>query len=1018
MAREPGLTETDVLLAVTTLGFDIAGLELFLPLIKGARIELASRETAMDGADLARTLATSGATVMQATPATWRMLYDSGWKGDRRLKVLCGGEALERDLAARLVSTCGSVWNMYGPTETTIWSSVARIESDEVTIGRPIANTRMYVLDGHREPVPRGVVGELWIAGAGVARGYLNRTELTRECFIEDPFHEGERMYRTGDLARHLQDGRLECLGRIDNQVKIRGYRIELGEIETALSAHERVRNCVVAAHKEHTGDMRLLAYVVPNDAHRPAIEDLRTHLGTTLPDYMIPAAFAFLDAIPLTPNGKVDRNALPIPGTDLLDLTVGYVAPRNHVEHVMAEIWAEVLGVKKVGVFDHFFELGGHSLSAARLVSRIRTTFGAELSIRMVFDAPRLRQLARFVEEAQQTAQVVSIERVWPRPSRIPLSYAQQRLWFLYRLEGPSATYNMPAALRLEGELDEGALEAALRDLIGRHESLRTIFSEEKGVAYQRILSPEEVDSVLTIEEIGRERLAERLTQGAATTLDLSCEIPLRGWLYRLGPAEHVLLLVVHHIAGDGWSGGPLTRDFALAYGARCRGEPPDFRELGVQYADYTLWQRKYLGEESDPGSVLARQLGFWRKSLAGAPEELNLPADHKRPAVPSYRGGKVEIRLDAKLHCKLSELGRAHGASLFMVLQAGFAALLSRLGAGEDIPIGSPVAGRGEPVLEELIGLFANTLVMRTDVSGDPSFVELLGRVRSFDLEAYEHQDLPFERLVEALQPKRSVARHPLFQVLLVLQNIPEFELKLPGLRVGVEALSSPAANFDLTLSLIEQVSKGEPLGIEGSLHYSLDRYERESAEKLGARLVRLLESAVAAPDERLHRLEILAPEERRQLVENFNTTELEIPEGTVVELVEAQVIRTPEAVAVIFGEEWLSYSELNARANRLAHYFIELGVGPESLVCLCVERGLEMMVGVLAVLKAGGAYVPLDPAFPAERLRYMVEDSGAKVLVTQRALSEALFSGLNRCACIWTTTKIRSTSRAVSR
>jgi amino acid adenylation domain-containing protein len=431
MAREPGLTEKDVLLAVTTLGFDIAGLELFLPLITGAQIEVASRETALDGVALGHALAASGATVMQATPATWRMLFDSGWQGDRRLKVLCGGEAMERDLAGRLVAACGSVWNMYGPTETTIWSSLERIVSNEVTIGRPIDNTRMYVLDRHREPVPRGVVGELWISGEGVARGYLNRMELTGEFFIEDPFQEGERMYRTGDLARHLQDGRLECLGRIDNQVKIRGHRIELGEIETALSTHQGVRNCVVAARKVHTGDLRLLAYVVPNDADRPAIEDLRRHLRTVLPDYMIPSAFAFLDAIPLTPNGKVDREALPISDADLSDLTVGYVAPRNQVEHVMAEIWAEVLGVKKVGVFDHFFELGGHSLSATRLIARVRSAFEIDLPLMSIFVEPTIAGLCKHLlydEYTQRYYHVGEISR-WnrlvpaqPKGSRLPL--------------------------------------------------------------------------------------------------------------------------------------------------------------------------------------------------------------------------------------------------------------------------------------------------------------------------------------------------------------------------------------------------------------------------------------------------------------------------------------------------------------------------------------------------------------------------------------------------------------------
>jgi amino acid adenylation domain-containing protein len=996
MAREPGLTEEDVLLAVTTLGFDIAGLELFLPLITGARIELASRETALDGVALGRILSTSGATVMQATPATWRMLFDSGWQGDRCLKVLCGGEAWDRDLAARLVSTCGSVWNMYGPTETTIWSSAARMESDELTIGRPIANTRMYVLDGHREPVPHGVVGELWIGGEGVARGYLNRTELTGERFIEDPFHEGERMYRTGDLARHLQDGRLECLGRIDNQVKIRGYRIELGEIEAALSTHEGVRNCVVAARKEHSGDVRLLAYVVPNDDRRPAIEDLRAHLRTVLPDYMIPSAFAFLDAVPLTPNGKVDRNALPIPGADLSDLAVDYVAPRNHVERVMTEIWAEVLGVRSVGVFNDFFELGGHSLLATRLISRIRAALDLELSIRNLFEAPTIAGLVQRLNDAQAARSAL---QPLERPAEIPLSFAQRRLWFLDRLEGPGATYNIPLALRLTGPLDCAALEASLNDLVERHESLRTVFPETLGVPRQLILEAPNARPTLTVQSVTEDTLGKSLAAAAQTGFDLSTQIPLRVQLFALSQSEHVLLLILHHIAGDGWSLAPLVRDLACAYAARCQGAAPQLPALPVQYADYTLWQQQTLGDETDPDGPIARQIAFWTKTLEGLPEQLELPTDRPRPAVASYRGDTVPLRLEPELHGRLLTLARDNQVSLFMVLQAGLATLLSRLGAGTDIPIGSPIAGRTDRALEELVGFFVNTLVLRTDTSANPSFGELLARVREVDLAAYAHQELPFERLVEILNPPRSLAHQPLFQVMLAFQNAAEARLKLPGIVATLEPVATNAAKFDLCFSLGERrAPDGTPEGIQGAIEYRTDLFERRSVEAIATRLLRLLEAACADPQQPIGRLELLAFEERRQILFDWNDTACEVPHTTLPALFEAQVKRSPDTIALVFEESALTYAQLNARANRLAHCLIDQGIGPESLVALALPRSIEMVVGLLGILKTGGAYLPLDPAFPAERLRHMVEDSGAKVLVTHRALSEALFSGLN--------------------
>ncbi len=585
------------------------------------------------------------------------------------------------------------------------------------------------------------------------------------------------------------------------------------------------------------------------------------------------------------------------------------------------------------------------------------------------------------------------------PRPARLPLSYAQRRVWFIDRLEGPASTYNVPLAVRLEGELNAAALERALADVVARHESLRTTFPADDGIPFQHVLPAAEAVPRLVTESIPEAALADRLAAAAATVFELGREIPLRAWLFQIEPQRHVLLLLLHHIACDGWSLGPLWRDLVRAYVARCRGEAMAFPELPVQYADYTLWQRGLLGNDNDADSPLTRQLGFWRTALAGTPETLDLPTDRPRPPVASYRGANVAVPIDADLHRRLLELARAGGASLFMVLQAGLAGLLSRLGAGQDISIGSPVAGRGEPALEDLVGFFVNTLVLRTDVSGNPSFRELVGRVRDFALEAYDHQDVPFERLVEALQPARSLARQPLFQVMLVLQNTPAGELplsdlRLPELTLRPQPLMPSVAKFDLTLGLGEQRGHdGEPLGIDAGLEYSRDLFEHATAEALGARFVRLLRAAVASPDLMLHKLEILSAPERQILLDRFNATARPVPEMTAPELFEAQAARTPEAVALIVEGHELSYRELNKRANRLAHYLISRGVGPESLVGVCLERSIHMVVALLGILKAGGAYVPLDPEYPEARLAQMMADASPAIVLNASTLRDRL-------------------------
>ncbi|HEY2235703.1 MAG TPA: condensation domain-containing protein, partial [Candidatus Angelobacter sp.] len=663
--------------------------------------------------------------------------------------------------------------------------------------------------------------------------------------------------------------------------------------------------------------------------------------------------------------------------------------------------VFADVLGAERVGIHDNFFDLGGHSLLAAKLVSRVRAALGKEVSIRMLFESPTVADLVeKLSKEALNPDRLSKAQTVRPalvamtRPERMPLSYAQQRLWFLYQMEGPGATYNIPLALRLEGQLNEAALEQALGNVVERHEALRTVFPQEEGVPYQKVLTGEEAKPQLRIESFSESELKQRLTEAASVGMELEWELPLRPWLFRLSENKHVLLLVLHHIAGDGWSLGPLARDLEDAYPARIEGKTPEWDPLPVQYGDYTLWQRELLGSESDPESAISRQLEFWKKALEGMPEELALPTDRPRPAVMSYRGGTVPLELDAELHRGLLGLARRSGASLFMVLQAGVAALLSRLGAGEDIPIGTVVAGRSEAELEELVGFFVNTLVLRTDLSGDPTFTALIERVRRFALEAYSHQEVPFERLVEAVQPERSQSRHPLFQVALTLENTPNTHLNLPLLSTHVEVSESNVAKFDLGFGLSEFRSPaGDPLGIHGDISYNNDLFDEMTVRSLSTRLVRMLKEMVQAPDTRLHRAEILSIEEKHILLETFNATAQEVPEATVSEMFEKQVAHSPEATALAQGEISLTYVELNQQANRLAHYLIARGIGPESLVGIALEPSPEMVVAILAAWKSGAAYLPLDPEYPPARLDHMLTDARPRIVLTTVKRQEKL-------------------------
>ncbi|MFE6104394.1 non-ribosomal peptide synthase/polyketide synthase [Streptomyces laurentii] len=984
MGSQVGLSAGEKWLAVTTFGFDISLLEVFLPLVSGAVVVIADRDVVRDPERLGALVRSEDVSVMQATPSLWRALMETDPDAARDLKVLVGGEAVDAALADVLAEAGASVWNMYGPTETTIWSTSALLTGDGGTpIGAPIANTQVYVLDSRLRLVPPGVPGELYIAGEGVARGYLGRPGLTSERFVTDPFGApGARMYRTGDLVRWTGAGVLEFVGRVDDQVKVRGYRIELGEVESALSKVDGVARAVAMVREDTANDRRLVGYVVLAEGTALEAESVRRAVADLLPEYMVPSAVVVLESVPLTPNGKTDRKALPAPTTSG---TVRREA-RTAQEDILCGLFAEILGLSRVGIDDSFFDLGGHSLLATRLVSRIRTVLGVELPVRALFETPTVAALARHLDggdtAAARTALVPQL-----RPAEIPLSYAQRRLWFINQLDTASPLYNISLGLRLHGSLDAVALEAALADVVTRHESLRTVFPAPEGTPTQVVLDAGTVAGrILRTADATEDEVAARVAETVRHGFDLAEETPLRATLLTVGPDEHVLVLVLHHIAGDAWSMRPLARDLGDAYTARCEGAAPQWSPLPVQYADYALWQRDLLGDENDPDSEIARQLAHWTQNLAGLPDELTLPTDRPRPDASTHRGERIRFELDAALHRQLLSLARESGTSLFMVLQAALASLLTRLGAGTDVPIGTPIAGRTDDALEELVGFFINELVLRTDTSGNPSFRDLLARVRETDLVAYAHQDVPFERLVEALNPPRSLGRHPLFQIVLALQNTAQPTLELPGLTIGAEPGSGGVARFDLSFGLNERLTAdGAPAGLDALVEFATDLFDRATVEAMAERFVTVLKAVVADADRRIEDLDILGAAERELLLYGWNDTARPRPHLFVPQMIEAQAARTPDAPAVTGGDVTLSYAELNARANRLAHLLIGRGAGPESIVAIAVPRSPEMIVAVLAVLKSGAAYLPVDTEYPADRIAYMLADAAPALVVT---------------------------------
>ncbi len=999
------ITAADVVVQNAPQGFDISVWQMLAPLLVGGTVHVVDDETARDPHALLEEVERGGVTILETVPSFLRALLDEVGLGGAPRSRLAGlrwmiptGEALPARVCRDWSALCPEVplLNAYGPTECS--DDVAHFPlraalpetAAQVPIGRPVRNLRLYVLDSAMGPVPIGVTGELLVAGIGVGRGYLGDPGKTAGVFVPDPWsgEPGGRLYRTGDLARRLPDGELEFLGRADHQVKVRGHRIELGEVEAALAAYPEVRACAVL---EATAGDRLVAYVATAGA-AIAPEELRRFLRERLPEPMVPSGFAILGVLPLTANGKVDRRALSAlePGLE----AEPFLAPRNAVEEELAVLWSDVLGVQSVGARDDFFALGGHSLLATRLVSRMREVFAVELPLRVVFEAPTLEGLAARVAAADRSARVRRRPPLRRRPAgeSAELSFAQQRLWFLCQLEPDRPLYDDLTALRFSGALDIAALAGTLGEIRRRHEVLRTTFPIVEGRPVQRVAAPAPlalpvVDlSVLpaVVAEAEALRVAAR---EARRPSDLAAGPLLRVFLLRLAGSEHLLLLGLHHIVTDGWSEAILAREAGAIYPALAAGLPPSLPKLPVQYGDFARWQRLWL-----EGEVVAEQAAWWREALAGAPALLGLPTDRLRPAVRSWSGASRPVALPAALAAGLRGAAERQGATLYMALLAGFQALLSRYSRQEDVVVGSPIANRTRTELEALVGLFANTLALRADLSGDPTFRELLGRVRETTLGAYAHQDLPFERLVDELRPERSLSHTPVFQVLLALQNVPLPALDLEGLTVRAVETGAVASRFDITLNLVE----GDA-GLRGTLIYATELFEGATMARLEAHLYRLLEALAADPERRISEPSLLSAAERSQILEGWNDTRADYPrDATLVSLVRERAWRSPATVAVQAfpgGGAPLTYGELVTQADRLARRLRRAGIGPEARVGLCLERTPRLVVALLGVLAAGGAYVPLDPGYPAERLRLMADDAGLAVLLTERALAGIL-------------------------
>ncbi|MBK0060073.1 amino acid adenylation domain-containing protein [Pseudomonas sp. S44] len=985
----------DVWTLFHSYAFDFSVWEIFGALMHGGRLVIVPHETCRSTEDFHALLHREGVTVLNQTPSAFKQLMqvactrDAAELGALR-QVIFGGEALEvqalRPWYGHFAAQGPRLVNMYGITETTVHVTYRPLSPRDLEgaasspIGEPIDDLSWYLLDGQLEPVAPGCIGELYVGGAGLARGYHRRSDLSAQRFVPDLFGNGGRLYRTGDLARYRNDGVIEYVGRIDQQVKIRGFRIELGEIEARLLQLPGVREAVVLASDGSAGT-QLVAYVVAQQGSGEVsalVERLRSGLKADLPEYMLPAHILCLDSLPLTLNGKLDRAALPAPTLRQED----YQAPRTALEQQVAQIWQQVLEVERVGLQDDFFVLGGHSLLATQVVSRLRHGLGLQVALRTLFEQTTLQAFVASLTPTADAAQPALLPV--PRGELAPLSYAQERQWFLWQLDPSSSAYNIPSALRLRGALNVPALQRSFDSLLARHESLRTTFAQAPQGAQQRIHAA--VPLALPIETVAEAELAARVQAEVAQVFDLEQGPLLRVRLLRVAQDDHVLVVTQHHSVSDGWSMQVLVEELVQCYAAFSQGEAPTLPVLPLQYADYAIWQRQWMeaGERE-------RQLGYWTERLAGE-QFLQLPTDHPRPAEQSFRGAQLALALPDNLAQGLQQRARELRVTPFMLLLATFQVLLHRYSGQGDIRVGVPVANRNRLETERLIGFFVNTQVLRAEVEPGMAFTRLLEQVRDSALEAQAHQDLPFEQLVEALHPERSLSHSPLFQVMFNHQGERAAEASMaqvPGLQVEALAWDSHTAQFDLTLNTFESGTAWSAIWT-----YATDLFLPETIERLSQHWLNLLQAVVAAPEQRVGELAMLEGSERERIERQWNANGLDFDRSQCIHrLIEAQVCRTPQALAAIWGDEQLDYATLNAHANRLARHLVSLGVGPEVRVGVALPRSMSMLVALLAVLKAGGAYVPLDPDYPAERVSYMLDDSAARVLISERAVLDAL-------------------------
>ncbi|HSQ51367.1 MAG TPA: amino acid adenylation domain-containing protein, partial [Nitrospiraceae bacterium] len=978
-----------------SLAFDGSVTGIFWTLLQGGQLVIPSEAIHRDPTKLAVLVEHHHISHVVWVPSLYNAVLGDALNGqlDSLRIVITAGESLPLELVRSHYQLLphAKLYNEYGPTEATVWCSVYQTTREEagarVPIGKPISNTQLYVLDADLEPVPIGVPGELYVAGECLARGYVNQPQLTQERFLPHPHVDGARLYRTGDLARYREDGNVEFLGRVDQQVKLRGYRIELGEVEYVLSNFPGVYQAAVLLRQDKPEQQRLVGYVTGQPALHAMLDQVRSYIATRLPQYMVPSLILWMETMPLTATGKIDRSALPVP-EETAGLVEARIAPRNQVEEAVAELWKSVLGVPEAGIHDNFFERGGHSLLATQLVSRMRETFNVEVSLRVLFERPTIADLAdvvtRLCREEPKASVIPPIVRV-PRDQPLPLSYSQQRMWLMYRLAPEGTAYNMPFASRQMGPLNKSALRCTIDAICSRHEAFRTTFTMT-GEGPVQIVSPfrpphwVEVDLLQLPREQRRQEAARLVEQEANQPFDLEKGPLARFLLIEIEPEDHVLVLTMHHIIGDQWSFGVIGSEFAFFYNAFCRGEAPAAKPIPLQYVDYAVWERRCLTDDR-----LSTQSDYWHKKLAGL-SRLSLPTDYPRPVIQTFNGSQCMLELPASLIERLKQFSAERNVTVFMTLLACFQILLSRYSGQSDIAVGSPIANRTQSAVEPIIGSFVNTLVVRIDLSDNPTFEEMLTLVREAALAAYANQDYPFDKLVETMHSNRDHSSAPLVQVLFNLANAPIGEINVHGLSWVPFEVDRGAAQFDLSLTIETEIAR------KAYLTFNTDLFARQTAERMLRQYGVLLHSALANPTARLSDLSMLTAFERTQLLQDWNRTQEDYSRFECFpQMFEGQVELTPDAVALSMGQEALRYRDVNSRANQLARYLRTLNVRPGVAVGICLERSLEMVIALIAVLKAGVAYVPLDPDYPRGRLRIMAEDAAAEIILTSEDLSD---------------------------